>query len=183
MITAACHNATLDICACLAGHALCRNLSWAFMLAWSRLCTLHCVQRLSSAHAIAGGWFSIMMALIFGGIMLLWFWGSSHKNVFFAKHFNTHIKKLEDLLAVVDNQDLSAPPKFRLVAENKPVRCIFLTHCSCLSEVEALTCILLSDRMHCVGASFKQHSSCMASSNLDHHHYTLTMDSCSCCHV
>lgn len=72
-------------------------------------------------HSTAGGWFSIMMALIFGGIMLLWFWGSSHKNAFFATHFNAHIKKLEDLLAVVDAPDLSAPPKLRLVAENKPV--------------------------------------------------------------
>ena len=71
--------------------------------------------------ATAGGWFSIMMALIFGGTMLLWFWGSSHKNKFFVDHFNAHIKKLEDLLAVVDSPDLSAPPKLRLIAENKPV--------------------------------------------------------------
>lgn len=62
-----------------------------------------------------------MMALIFGGIMLLWFWGSSHRNAFFASHFNAHIKKLEDLLAVADSPDLTAPPQLRLVAENKPV--------------------------------------------------------------
>lgn len=172
MIIAACYDNTLDICASLAGHALCRiELGiHACMVNIVHVCK-------DSAHATAGGWFSIMMALIFGGIMLLWFWGSSHKNVFFAKHFNTHIKKLEDLLAVVDNQDLSAPPKFCLVAENKPVGCMFLVHCSCLPEVEALTCILWTDRMHCM-SSFMQNSSCMATSTLDHHHYTLTRGSC-----
>lgn len=77
----------------------------------------------------AGGWFSIMMALIFGAAMLLWFWGSTHKIAFFASHFNAHVKKLEDLLAVVDAPDLSAPPKLRLVAENKPVS---FSHSKCL---------------------------------------------------
>ncbi|KAA6426043.1 MAG: potassium transporter [Trebouxia sp. A1-2] len=68
-----------------------------------------------------GGWFSIMMAIIFGGIMLLWFWGSSHKNAFFARNFNAHIKKLEDLLLVTaDSQDLTAPHKLRLADGNKP---------------------------------------------------------------
>ena len=121
-----------------------------------------------------------MMALIFGGIMLLWFWGSSHKNVFFAKHFNTHIKKLEDLLAVVDNQDLSAP-KFRLVAENKPVGCMFLIHCSCLSEVEALICIL--DTQNALHGCQCKILDCVANATLDHHHYTLTRALSRCCRV
>ncbi|DBA95327.1 hypothetical protein WJX82_010494 [Trebouxia sp. C0006] len=69
-----------------------------------------------------GGWFSIMMAIIFGGIMLLWFWGSSHKNAFFARNFNSHIKKLEDLLVVTaDSEDLTAPHKLRLADGDKPV--------------------------------------------------------------
>lgn len=70
----------------------------------------------------AGGWFSIMMALIFGGIMLLWFWGSTHKQAFFATHFNAHIKRLEDLLvATIDSQDETAPHKLRLVHDDKQV--------------------------------------------------------------
>jgi len=68
-----------------------------------------------------------MMAIIFGGIMLLWFWGSSHKNAFFARNFNSHIKKLEDLLVVTaDSEDLTAPHKLRLADGDKPVSpCIF----------------------------------------------------------
>ncbi len=63
-----------------------------------------------------------MMAIIFGGIMLLWFWGSSHKNAFFARNFNSHIKKLEDLLLVTaDSEDLTAPNKLRLADGDKPV--------------------------------------------------------------
>ena len=54
--------------------------------------------------------------------MLLWFWGSSHKNAFFTRNFNVHIKKLEDLLVVTtDSQDLIAPHKLRLVDGDKPV--------------------------------------------------------------
>ena len=78
----------------------------------------------------AGGWFSIMMALIFGGIMLLWFWGSSHKQAFFATHFNAHIKRLEDLLvATVDSEDESAPHKLRLVHDDKQVSGSMPLHC------------------------------------------------------
>ena len=63
-----------------------------------------------------------MMAFIFGAIMLLWFWGSSHKAAFFARNFNAHIKKLEDLLvASSDSQDPAAPHKLRLVENNKLV--------------------------------------------------------------
>lgn len=63
-----------------------------------------------------------MMATIFGGIMLLWFWGSSHKTAFFARNFNSHIKKLEDLLVVTtDSEDPTAPHKLRLVDSDKPV--------------------------------------------------------------
>ena len=76
------------------------------------------------ALCAAGGWFSIMMALIFGGIMLLWFWGSTHKQAFFATHFNAHIKRLEDLLvATVDLQDETAAYRLRLVHDDKPVSC------------------------------------------------------------
>jgi len=68
-----------------------------------------------------------MMAIIFGGIMLLWFWGSSHKNAFFARNFHSYIKKLEDLLVVTaDSEDLTAPHKLRLADGDKPVSpCIF----------------------------------------------------------
>ena len=77
---------------------------------------------LTYALFAAGGWFSIMMALIFGGIMLLWFWGSTHKHAFFATHFNAHIKRLEDLLvATVNSQEETAPHKLRLVHDDKPV--------------------------------------------------------------
>ena len=63
-----------------------------------------------------------MMAVIFGGTMLLWFWGSTHKNIFFATHFNAHIKKLEDLLvATADSQDETTPYKLRLVDGDKQV--------------------------------------------------------------
>lgn len=71
-----------------------------------------------------------MMALIFGGIMLLWFWGSSHKQAFFATHFNAHIKRLEDLLvATVDSEDESAPHKLRLVHDDKQVSGSMPLHC------------------------------------------------------
>ena len=80
----------------------------------------------------AGGWFSIMMAIVFGGIMLPWFWGSSHKTAFFATHFNAHIKKLEDLLeATADSQDETAPYKLRLVADDKQVSLSTVTCCVC----------------------------------------------------
>ena len=69
-----------------------------------------------------------MMAIIFGGIMLLWFWGSSHKSAFFARNFNAHIKKLEDLLLVTaDSEDLTAPHKLRLADGDKPVSPVLFT--------------------------------------------------------
>lgn len=62
------------------------------------------------------------MALIFGGTMLLWFWGSTHKHAFFATRFNPHIKRLEDLLvATVNPQDETAPQKLCLVSDDKQV--------------------------------------------------------------
>ena len=84
----------------------------------------------------AGGWFSIMMAFIFGGIMLLWFWGSSHKAAFFARNFNVHIKKLEDLLvASADSQDPAAPHKLRLVENNKLVWLLTVISARSLSRI------------------------------------------------
>jgi KUP system potassium uptake protein len=40
-----------------------------------------------------GGWFSLMMSAIYTAIMLLWFWGSRHKNRYFSSHA-TNLSKL-----------------------------------------------------------------------------------------
>ena len=83
-----------------------------------------------------------MMALIFGGIMLLWFWGSTHKQAFFATHFNAHIKRLEDLLvATVDSQDETAPHKLRLVHDDKQVSVPNSLHsCKMLLHLSRMSC-------------------------------------------
>lgn len=82
-----------------------------------------------------------MMALIFGGIMLLWFWGSTHKHAFFAKRFNPHIKKLEDLLvATADSEDETAPHKLCLVHDEKQVSA--LRYCILAGSCSACRCCL-----------------------------------------
>lgn len=49
----------------------------------------------------AGGWFSIMMSVIYASIMLLWFWGTSKKKAFYARK---NIK-LTNFLALMDAGD------------------------------------------------------------------------------
>ena len=89
-----------------------------------------------------------MMALIFGGIMLLWFWGSTHKQAFFATHFNAHIKRLEDLLvATVASQDETAPHKLRLVHDDKQVSVPASLHsCKVFSHLSRM--LLVSKHQH-----------------------------------
>lgn len=102
---------------------------------------MHACVLLVLTSPAAGGWFSIMMALIFGGIMLLWFWGSTHKHAFFAKRFNPHIKTLEDLLvATADSEDETAPHKLCLVNDDKQVSA--LRHCIFAGSCNACRCCL-----------------------------------------
>ena len=49
----------------------------------------------------AGGWFSIMMSVIYASIMLLWFWGTSKRKAFYARK---NIK-LTNFLALMDAGD------------------------------------------------------------------------------
>lgn len=91
-----------------------------------------------------------MMAIIFGGIMLLWFWGSSHKNAFFARNFNSHIKKLEDLLVVTaDSEDLTAPHKLRLADGDKPVSpCVSCFCAACSFASVTVACGVIVRLLH-----------------------------------
>ena len=101
--------------------------------------------------------------------MLLWFWGSSHKNAFFASNFNSHIKKLEDLLLVTaDSEDLTAPHKLRLADGDKPVSpCTFCLCFACtFASLTSCTCGDSARLLH-----HFQYAS-MAKQSPDHHQHT-----------
>lgn len=58
-------------------------------------------QSFSDGVWCAGGWFSIMMSVIYASIMLLWFWGSGKKKAFYARRN----MKLHSFLSLVGSGD------------------------------------------------------------------------------
>ncbi|GAQ92301.1 Potassium transporter family protein [Klebsormidium nitens] len=52
-----------------------------------------------------GGWFSIMMALIYAAIMLWWYWGSSHKRAFFHTKLMPKLDRFFRVKVAEDSKD------------------------------------------------------------------------------
>ena len=64
---------------------------------------------------LAGGWFSIMMALIFATIMLWWYWGTSHKRAFFHTKLMPKLDKFFKVRVTPDSNGEPRPLDDRLL--------------------------------------------------------------------
>jgi len=65
--------------------------------------SIYCSQAFTVLCSDTGGWFSIMMSVIYASIMLLWFWGTGKKKQFYARKS----MKLHNFLALMDDSGKS----------------------------------------------------------------------------